>query len=283
MRNNQERFSPFQQQQNQSVSNPVAQVAQPVFSFVVPTELVELPSMGAFYPPEHPLHNKPTIEIKHMTAREEDILSNKSYMEKGIILDKLLESVFIDKSIDPLSLLLIDKNAILLKTRITGYGNEYASIVSCGTCGFKNETSVNLDNLLSIKQGVLPENAEAHSNGLVTVELPVSKWKVTIKPLNGYDQVAMQKAFEARKKHNLEENILLETLKSFIVSINGLSDIGTLQAGIMNMPARDSKYLRTVFQTCFPSINTDVSVECKSCNSTVRTEVQFSLNFFWPD
>ena len=93
----------------------------------------------------------------------------------------------------------------------------------------------------------------------------------------------MQKAFEMRKKHNLEENLLLETLKSFIHAINGVTEPVTLQSAIMSMPARDSKYLRTVYPRCFPSTTTEVVVTCSSCALDIKTEVPFSLNFFWPD
>lgn len=280
MRNNQDRFSLGQQQ---SFSNPVAQVAQPTFNFITPTELVELPSKGKYYPPEHPLHNKETVEIKHMTAKEEDILTNKSFIEKGIVLDKLLESVFVDKQIDPSSLFVIDKNAILLKSRITGYGSDYSAIVMCNTCGNKMQANVDLNNLLKIKEAELPEGAVQEQNGLVTVVLPISKWKVSLKPLNGYDQLEMQKSFELRKKHNLEENILLETLKSFIFSINDIQDPLSLQSAVVNMPARDSKYIRTIFAKCFPNITSQINVSCSSCSTEIETEVPFSINFFWPD
>jgi hypothetical protein len=280
MRNNQDRFGSVTQQ---NFSNPSATIAQPAFSFITPTELVELPSKGKFYPPDHPLHGKQTVEIKHMTAKEEDILTNKNYLEKGIVLDKLLESAFVDKSIDPASLLVIDKNAILLKVRITGYGSEYPSVVACNSCGGKTETTVDLENLLSIKDGEMLDGTALLENGLVVVELPVTKWKVAIKPLTGYDQAQMQKAFEMRKKHNLEENLLIETIKSFTVSINDVVDSSTVYSAIMSMPAKDSRFLRNAFQRCFPNITTEVNVTCGNCNSNVRTEVPFSMNFFWPE
>jgi hypothetical protein len=245
--------------------------------------MVELPSKGRYYPPQHPLYNKETVEIKHMTAKEEDILTNKSFIEKGIVMDKLLESVLTDKQIDPASLFIIDKNAILLKVRITGYGSEYPSIITCNTCGGKTETLVDLENLLKVKEAQLPQNASVEQNGLVNLELPISKWKVQIKPLNGYDQLEMQRSFEMRKKHNLEENVLLETLKTYIYSINGINDPLSLQTAILSLPARDSKFLRTMFQQCFPNISTDVVVQCAQCAAEVKTEVPFSINFFWPE
>jgi hypothetical protein len=80
---------------------PVPQVAEGAqespFSFVVPTEFVDLPSEGRFYAEGHPLHNESTIEIKQMTAKEEDILTSRSLLKKGIALDRVLRNVIIDK------------------------------------------------------------------------------------------------------------------------------------------------------------------------------------------
>ena len=89
-----------------------------------PTEEVTLPSKGLIYPPENPL-SKGVLEMKYMTAKEEDILSNQSFIQKGIVLDKLLRSVIIDKKINPDDLIVGDKNAVLIATRILGYGKDY--------------------------------------------------------------------------------------------------------------------------------------------------------------
>ena len=59
-----------------------------------PTEMVDLPSKGLFYPENHPLASG-KVEMKYMTAKEEDILTNKSYIEKGIVIDKLLQSLLV--------------------------------------------------------------------------------------------------------------------------------------------------------------------------------------------
>lgn len=282
MRNNQDRFSPFQQAQ-QNFTSPIAQANQPVFNFVVPVELVDLPSEGKYYPENHPLSGKKAVEIKHMTAREEDILSNKSYIEKGVVLDKLLESIMMDKNIDPQSILIIDKNAILLKARITGYGEHYPSSVVCPNCVSVNKVDFNLNDLAPIQKANPPQGATVSENGLVSITLPISKWKVTLKPLNGFDQDLVSKAVEMRKKHNLEENVLLETLKSFIYSVNDITDSLSIQTAIENMPARDSKYVRNVFPHCFPSITTSVKTKCDNCKTETDSEVPFNSNFFWPE
>jgi len=277
MRNNQDRLT---SNQLHTQDSDVEAVRSP-FNYVVPTQLVDLPSKGAYYPPEHPLHGKESAEIKEMTAREEDILYNKSFLEKGIVMDRLLQSILVDKRIDPTSLLVIDKNALLLAARISGYGPEYPIKAECSSCGSSFDTEVDLSTLLKIKEPELKEGCRLLENGLVEVVLPVTKWKIEVKPLDGYEQEKLQKILEGRKKHKLEENTLIETAKTFIYSINGVSEENIIYQAIMSMPARDSKFLRNVYAECFPNITTNTVVTCTVCQNETDMEVPFNVNFFW--
>ena len=90
--------------------------------FTLPTETVELPSQGALYPESSPL-SKGTVEMKYMTAKEEDILTNQNYINQGIVIDKLLESLLVDKTINYNELLIGDKNAVMIAARILSYGS----------------------------------------------------------------------------------------------------------------------------------------------------------------
>ena len=96
-------------------------------NFVTPTEFVELPSGGQGYPETHPLHEQETIEIKFMTAKDEDILTSQALLKKGIALDRFLENIVVNKNIDTSSLLIGDKNAVLVAARGSGYGFDYDS------------------------------------------------------------------------------------------------------------------------------------------------------------
>ena len=104
-----------------------------LFSFVTPTEFVELPSGGKYYPEDHPLAGVDTIEIRHMTAKEEDILASTALAKKGLVLDRLLENILV-LDIDPRSLLLGDRSAIMIAARMSGYGNVYETEVKCPFC-----------------------------------------------------------------------------------------------------------------------------------------------------
>ena len=119
------------------------------FSFVVPTDMVDLPSKGKFYPPNHPLYNVDTIELKQMTAKEEDLLTSRSLLKKGVVLDRLLQSVIINKKIKPEHLLVGDRNAIVIAVRIAGYGNEYTTSITCPACSHKQRKTFDLLNDLS--------------------------------------------------------------------------------------------------------------------------------------
>ena len=99
--------------------------AAPAFSFVVPTEFIELPSGGKYYGEGHPLCGETTIEIKQMTAKEEDILTSGTLLKKGVALDRVIQSLIVDKRIDPDSMLVGDRNAVIIATRVSGYGNIY--------------------------------------------------------------------------------------------------------------------------------------------------------------
>ena len=103
-------------------------------AYVVPTEFVELPSRGEHYPEDHPFQNKEVVEIRHMTAKDEDILTSRSLLKKGLAIDRLIQSILVDKTVDTDSLLIGDKNAILVQTRIHAYGPTYDTRVLCPAC-----------------------------------------------------------------------------------------------------------------------------------------------------
>ena len=119
MRNNERRLGP---KTTKGDDAPVAAVSQ--MAFAVPTKFVELPSEGEFYPKDHPLYKQKTVEIKFMTAKEEDILSSQALLKNGLAIDRFLESILV-QDIDPKSLFVGDRGAILIAARISGYGTEY--------------------------------------------------------------------------------------------------------------------------------------------------------------
>ena len=123
---------------------PAASSGGPAFSWSVPTEFVELPSQGIFYPAGHPLAGQKTVEIRYMTAKEEDILTSRSLLKEGVALDRMLQNILVNSAIDISSLLVGDKNALLVAARRTGYGPEYETRVACPACDTSQEYSFDI-------------------------------------------------------------------------------------------------------------------------------------------
>ena len=180
-----------------SADTPVTQVEQPnnstpqPMSFSVPTEHVELPSGGRYYGENHSLHNAETVEIKFMTAKEEDILTSPSLLKKNLTVERLLRSVILDKTIDPQHLLVGDRNAILVAARKTGYGADYNVKLNCPSCYSSNEWSVNLDEVGVSHGGA--DTAEGYDvvdneDGTFDVTLPKTSVVATVKLLTGRDE-----------------------------------------------------------------------------------------------
>ena len=215
------------------------------FSFVVPTEFVELPSKGAFYPPGHPLHNQTTIEIKQMTAKEEDILTSRSLLKQGVAIDRVIQSVIIDKSIDVSTLLVGDKNALVIASRVSGYGNIYTTQVTCPSCGAKQEYSFDL-NMADISGGDIPEGVVNNGDGTFSTVLPNSTLNVRFKLLNGYDERRISN--NSTTKGNQPDNLITTQIRAMLVTVNENGEPEALNYVAQNLPSRDSAHLRKAYK-----------------------------------
>ena len=220
-RNNDRSF--FQDEESVKDTDPAPMVAattqnEPTsgtdFQWSIPTEVVSLPSQGRFYNEGHPLHNKTTLEIRYMTAKEEDILSSRTLIKEGVAVDRMLQNLLVDKSIDINSLLLGDKNALIIASRITGYGPEYKTKVTCPSCSTTSEHTFDLSiqNTNDINDGLRDAQATLTDSGTFTVTLPLSKATVECKFLTGHDEVRnfnknKKRHRAARDKSNLTDSI----------------------------------------------------------------------------
>ena len=267
-----------------SVVTPTAN--ESVFTFTTPTEFVELPSGGRFYEEGHPLHAQETIEIKFMTAKEEDILTSPALLKKGIAIQRLLENVVIDKSIDIDSLLIGDKNALLIATRVTGYGNEYVTGVTCPSCLDSSRHEFDLGELVAQPGGITPENSENVTAGpegtFFITGLQRTQAKVEVRLLVGTDEKAIVSRAARKKKHKLKSSPLLDQMTSFIVSVNDNRDPMYITSFLENLPASDSRYLRNTYTTLIPNIDMSQVFECENCAASTEMEVPLTAEFFWP-
>ena len=263
---------------------PTTPAAPTSLSYVTPTEFVELPSRGQFYPPNHPLHGKDVIEMRYMTAKDEDILTSPALLKKGIAIDRLLQSLVVDSNINPNNLLIGDKNAILLAARISGYGEEYPVTLQCSSCGAPIEHEFNLSEL-TLNHGIQPGEGNSVSltdRGTFVTELPKTKFSAEFRLLTGDDEVYLQQSLQKLKKHNLPEASATTLLKRLVVSVNGVEVPSEINNFIDNMPAQDARFLRACLQTVTPNVNLSQEVECSSCGAVTEMEVPFTSEFFWP-
>ena len=265
---------------------PVAAMESNIFSFVAPTEFVQLPSEGRNYPPEHPLFNQKTIEIKQMTAKEEDILTSLTLIQNGVALERLLESVIVDKSIDPQSLLVGDRNAIIISARVSGYGNTYKTQITCPQCLTQQKHSFDLNKINTVTMSEVYENlaeiVNVEENGEFSVVLPKSQLKVTLRLLTGRHETALNKHMK-KNKEQMAERLVTTQLTHMISSVNGNSTQEAIQYVSHNLPSADSSFLRKIYKTIVPNIELILNFTCQNCGHSEDMEVPLSADFFWPD
>ena len=284
VRNNEERLATSQSDSlpTEDLTSPVERPPQNTnpLSFVTPTEFVELPSRGRFYPEGHPLHNEETIEIRYMTAKEEDILTSRTLLKKGIAIDRMLQSVIVDKRINVQDLLIGDKNAIVIATRITGYGALYETKVICPGCTEYVLYEFDL-NKADINHGGTTEGFTETKDGNFIISLEKLKVDVEVKLLTGKDELALVKAMAIKKRQKMDETSLTDQFRQFIIGVNGHKSKEVIESLIENMPAADSRKLRTDYQKIIPNVDLSQEFTCENCSLEQTLEVPFTADFFW--
>ena len=238
--------------------------------FKLPTETIELPSKGLLYPEDSELA-KGTLEMKYMTAKEEDILTNQSYIKNGTVLDKLMKSLIVSK-IEFDDLLIGDKNAIMVSARILGYGSEYS---------FEHNGETQTIDLSSLENKPLKEELFANRVNEFEFTLPHSKNTVTFKLLTHKDEQDISRELEGLKKINKDSSTELSTrLKYLITSVEGSRERKDIREFVENyFLAKDSRALREYIKKIQP----DVDLTFFPNNGSDRISIPIGVNFFWPD
>ncbi len=254
------------------------------FSFVVPTEFVELPSGGRFYAQNHPLYNQQSVEIKQMTAKEEDILTSRTLLKNGVAIDRVLQSLVMDNRINVDTLLVGDRNAILIAARISGYGNDYTTHVDCPACG---TTQTNTFDLNDIQMQDL-EQSEAlgvvdNNDGTFTTVLPKTGLTVDFRLLNGRDEKNILAQAENDRKRKRPETNVTTQIKNMVVSVNNDESPQAINFLIENIPSLDARHLRTCYKLTAPNVDMTQNFECSNCGHEQDLEVPLTADFFWPD
>ena len=237
--------------------------------FKFPTEMVELPSKGLIYPEGSPL-SEGKIEMKYMTAREEDILTNQAYIKQGTVLDKLLQSLIITK-INYDDLIVGDKNALFIAARILGYGGNYS---------FDYDGESHTVDLSTLNSKEFDESLITKGSNEFLFTLPHSETKITFKILTSLDERKIEKELTGLKKINKDNSPELSTrLKYIITSVEGDREEKTIREFVDNyLLARDSRALREYIKQVQPDIDLKYTL-----SSGAEVTIPISLTFFWPD
>ena len=243
----------------------------------LPTEIVELPSKGLLYAADSPLASG-KIEMRYMTAREEDILSNQNYIKQGIVFDKLLKSLIVSKvSYD--ELLIGDKNAILIAARILGYGKDYEVKITHPVTG--EEELVTID-LSAIKERELDISLYTQGVNEFTFTLPSSKNELTIKLLTHRDEVLIEEELKGLKKINISSEVTTR-LKHSIIAINGDRERKAVIDFVNNyLLAVDARALRAFMKKISPDLNLTFTFVGSDGHTQEGVDIPIGLSFFYP-
>ena len=261
---------------------PKRDVMRDDFGWEVPVESVPLPSRGVIYPANSVFCNKETIDLRAMTAREEDILTSRAYLKKGTVINELIKSCMVEKGADPNDLITGDKNAIMVAMRITGYGGEYRVEATCPSCSRTGPQTFDLGNLAIKRLAIDPirprENAFAYT-------LPVTKKNVVFKFLTGHDQaeISIQTDRMRAAMPDAPETGVTLFLEKSIISVGDVSERSKINTFVRNMPAQDSRVLRKFIRESEPNIDLSNDMTCGSCGEASRVDMPIGATFLWPD
>ena len=240
--------------------------------FKFPTETIELPSKGLIYPEDNPLSSG-KIEMKYMTAKEEDILTNQSYIENGTVLDKLLKSLIVSK-VNYNDLIVGDKNAVMIAARVLGYGKDYEFEIK------GEKVSVDLS-ILENKE--FDETSITKGVNEFPFTLPNSGTIITYKLLTHKDETAINNELKGLKKINKNSDPSVSTrMKHMILSVNGDSDRKAVREFVDTyFLASDARAFRKHIQKVQPDVDLNVTVDLDSGEEAI--DLPIGVTFFWPD
>ena len=251
-------------------------------NFDFPTEVIELPSQGKMYPEGHPL-SKGTVEIKYMTAKEEDILASQNLIRKGVVLDKLFESVVVEPGLDIGDIFVGDKNAILLATRVLGYGADYEVEITDPFTLEPQKVTIDLSKVQTkdIDTDIL------NTDNLYEFELPTLKKTIKFKLLTHKDEGDINKDIQAMQRLSKGGDIASQDvstrLRYMIQEVDGNTDRGFINNFVKNnLLARDSRALRNYVREISPDLDLTFQFTSDITGETEALDIPFGAGFFYP-
>ena len=246
-----------------------------------PTEVITLPSKGLLYPESNPL-SKGSVEIKYMTAREEDILASQNLIRKGVVLDKLFESVVVAEGVNINDIHIGDKNAILLATRILGYGAEYNVEVTDPFTLSPQKVAIDLSKV----QTKEVDDSLLNRENRYEFELPIAKKKIKFKFLTHKDEIDINAEIAALTRLTKGEGVSQEVstrLRYMIQEIDGNQERGFINNFVKNsLLARDSRSFRDYVKAISPDLDLTYEFTSELTGETEALDIPFGVGFFYP-
>jgi hypothetical protein len=247
-------------------------------NFQFPTEVISLPSKGLVYPESNPL-SKGEITIKLLTAKEEDILTSPNLIKKGIHLDRLLESIVVEPGVNINDLMVGDKNAILVSTRVLAFGPKYEIVIVDKDTGDDTPIAIDLGNV-QIKE---VDDSILNRNNEYDFTLPKSGIAIKFKLLTHGDEVAINKDIEAMEKLSGTGNEITTRFRRIITEINGNRDTSNIADFVSNkLQVMDSRALRKYITTITPDLDLTFQHTYPISGETEALRIPFGFDFFYP-
>lgn len=245
-----------------------------------PSEVITLPSNGYFYEADNPLSSG-QIEIRYPTAKDEDILTSKNLIQKGVVIDKFLQAIIVTP-VNYDSLLLGDKNGIMIAARILAYGKDYEASLKCEACG---ETVDDVIDLSLLESKELDFESMARGNKEIEFTLPVSNKNIKLKLLTQADANAIEFELKSAKKFTKRSGVNKEIttrLRYAIIEVEGDRDKNKIRAFVEELYSQDSLAIRGKLNEITPDIETDFNFSCDACGNEEVVPIPMGVRFFWP-
>jgi len=252
---------------------------------------IEIPSEGYFYPQGHPLSDG-TVEIRHMTAADEDILTDQTLLQRNEAIDKLLENVIVEEGVELEDMLNGDVGGVMMAVRILAYGEEYPFELNCPVC---SETTQDVVNLRDIESKSVPFEEYERNQTEFEFELPVTGNNVTFSLLTRGDIKQIRTELDRVKRSAQRDNRgrqradsrqvstnMTTRLRYLIDAIDGDESKTEIRRFVEKMPARDSRALREKVQEINPDLDLEFDFECYNCAHREWTQIPLDETFFFP-
>lgn len=253
----------------------------PLDAFDVPFEVAKLPSKGLLYSEDHPLCGETEVEFRPMTAVHENILASPALIKKGTVTSVLVKSCLVNQAVEPTTLLMGDKAAILLGIRISGFGADYRVNTSCPACG---HNFLHTFDLSCVELKMLDTDPVQPGKNLFEFILPNSKKTITFSLLTDEDDLNLMRMQQQRKKAvNSDINMrITDEMVAMIKSVEGNTDAEKVANFVRNMRAMDSRAFRRYVNEIQPGLDLEQGVTCDNCGEFDHHKISLTTEFFWP-